>query len=254
MSSAIYSGVNSELGRQTYMAESQNVSSQLRIVGAAMTSVTGARTAFSDMKFSAGTFAELKNILSREDSFFGKWTFFSKMPLSAQSAALCAFLALRDASFDAVPGCRIGILAKDDFCHCTDQRAYYDDYLAGGKNIARSSLFVHTLPTSAAADASIILGLNGPLMYLRDRDSSWGNLTDAASSYIADGMADCMLMMSQNADSWLALLLAGASASSLCKRPIALDSAEFMFSDTHQDDSAVFNLICGKSAVAPVNP
>lgn len=236
------------------MAEQQNVLSQFRIVGAAMTSAKGARTAFSDMKFSAGTFTELKNILSSEDSFFGKWTFFSKMPPSAQSAALCAFLALRDASLKAVPGCKTGIIAKDDFCHCTDQRVYYDDYLAGGKNIARSSLFVHTLPTSAAADASIILGLNGPLMYLRDRDSSWGNLTDAASSYIADGMADCMLMMSQNADSWLAVLLAGDSVPSFFNRSIFLDSAEFLFSDFHQDDSAVFELICGKSAAVPVSP
>ena len=44
---------------------------------------------------------------------------------------------------------RCSILTGDNFEHKRDQLKYFKDYIEGGRKLGHSSLFVHTLPTSA---------------------------------------------------------------------------------------------------------
>lgn len=152
----------------------------------------------------------LKDQLADESWNKGNWASFRRFSRDAQLFTLAAGLALRDAGIDFMPRQVVGLLTADDFEHEADQAAYWMDYVGGGREMGSSSRFVHTLPTSAAADASVTLGLRGPLLYIRDEDNVWGELWNAAADFVTGGDADLLLLSCRRKDAMTCLVVAPA--------------------------------------------
>ena len=74
--------------------------------------------------------------------------------------------------------------------------------------MGRSSLFVHTLPTSAAADASVCLQIGGPLLYSRDDAGIWTGLLITAADLLAEENIDAIITACRSGESLLCLVLA----------------------------------------------
>ena len=60
----------------------------------------------------------------------------------------------------------IGLLGTNAAGCLEANRAYFQDYLAGGRTLARGNLFIYTLPSSPLAETAIHFGLAGPMLYV----------------------------------------------------------------------------------------
>ena len=111
------------------------------------------------------------------------------------------FLATADALRDTTtPPERIGCVVASPFACHDENRAYFADYLAGGRKLGRAALFIHTLPTAPIAECALHFKLRGPLLHALAED---GELTDAralAEACLAQHDVDLMLLFSQTAD------------------------------------------------------
>lgn len=67
-----------------------------------------------------------------------------------------------------------------------ENRAYWDDYVRAGRETARASLFVPTLPSIPACEAAIAIGARGECCYYRT-DEDTGEL----DGIVGDMFADC---------------------------------------------------------------
>ena len=114
-------------------------------------------------------------------------------------ATKACWLAVADALAQTKPNepQRIGcVVAGLEGCHA-ENTAYFSDYLEGGRTLGRSALFIHTLPTSSAAECGLHFGLGGPLLYALAED---GRLEDAlalAESCLSQDGVDMMLVLPQ---------------------------------------------------------
>jgi len=80
--------------------------------------------------------------------------------------AACA-MALRDAGVPADGTRRDVALLGTTPDGCLDSSlAYFRDYVAGGRTLARANLFLYTLPSSPLGEVAVHFGLEGPLLYL----------------------------------------------------------------------------------------
>ena len=159
------------------------------------------------------SFSALRGRLAAENRLSGKWNVFSRFTPAAKQFCMACALALDDAALagtEAPPLPRCGIVVCDNFEHEEDLSGYYRDYLDGGRQLGRSSLFVHTLPTSAAADASVCLGLGGPILYWRDDDAPLEGLISAAAGMLADGSADQVIAGMRDGELVLCMVFAFA--------------------------------------------
>ncbi len=172
---------------------------------------------------------ELKEKLSAGDWKNGNWSYFRRFSPDAQVFTLAVALALRDGGIKFLPELTVGVLAADDFEHEADQAAYFTDYIEGGRELGRSSLFVHTLPTSAAVDASVCLGLRGPVLYIRGENNIWGELLNTASDFIANGDAEIMILSYRSADTLVCLTLSAGGNTNLSRTAQATPEAIFAF-------------------------
>jgi hypothetical protein len=77
-------------------------------------------------------------------------------------------LALFDAkiSYGAGRKQEIGIIGTNSDGAFEANLAYFNDYIANGRTLARGNLFIYTLPSSPLAEAAIHFGLTGSLFYL----------------------------------------------------------------------------------------
>ena len=110
--------------------------------------------------------------------------------------ALCACaLALKDAEIAAgSDACRdMGLLGTNESGCLAENRAYFADYLTGGRALARSNLFVYTLPSSPLAEASIHFGLQGPMVYIGCPGGELIGLVRVAVGMVAGGEASRIL-------------------------------------------------------------
>ncbi len=93
---------------------------------------------------------------------------FGQFDEDSRRVGLCVALTLQDAGI--VPARDrprdTGILVSSVEGAAVANAAYFQDYLAGGRTLGRSRLFIYTLPTSPAAEAAIHFGLTGPLLYV----------------------------------------------------------------------------------------
>jgi len=80
-------------------------------------------------------------------------------------------------------------------CH-DDNRAFFRDYLVNGRALARGGLFVHTLPSTPVAEASIHYGLRGPVFHLVDPTVDFSRSVDWACSIIECADATNMIIAS----------------------------------------------------------
>jgi len=126
-----------------------------------------------------------------------------------------AALALRDAGLDAAAGqtSDIGLLASTPDGCAEANRAYFADYLAGGRRLGRGNLFIYTLPTSAAAEAAICFGLRGPLLYAAPAAAPAPALLSMAAGMLTRGEAGVMLALIAEAAAGACFVLAPAAAS-----------------------------------------
>jgi len=93
---------------------------------------------------------------------FGRFNHDSKLTILAIALALydAGIAYAKDKKQD------ISILGANN-CGALDANlAYFNDYIANGRTLARGNLFIYTLPSSPLAEAAIHFGLTGKLLYL----------------------------------------------------------------------------------------
>ena len=123
--------------------------------------------------------------------------YFSRMTAEAQMGLCAMELALRGAGWrdEGTPEREIGVLAAG-FAGClTADRQYFDDYVASGRKLGRASLFVYTLPTSAACAAAMAPTLTGPVLHVHDDAHTLPALVRSCEGMVADAEAGGMLAL-----------------------------------------------------------
>jgi hypothetical protein len=113
-----------------------------------------------------------------------------------------AALALRDAGWpDAAAGrpADIGLLTSSSGGCRRANIDYFRDYLANGRTLGRGNLFIYTLPTSAAAETAIALGLKGPMFHARPPDRPLHGLLCLADAMLTRGEASAVLAVQSDA-------------------------------------------------------
>ncbi len=199
----------------------------LQITGGSIIRTSECESLLGEVRYSFNNPGELKEKLSGAGWENGNWSYFRRFSSDAQLFTLGAGLALRDSRIKFIPEQTAGLLVADDFEHESDQAAYFDDYVKGGRYLGRSSLFVHTLPTSAAVDASVCLGLRGPLLYIRDEDDIWGGLLNAAEDFISRGDAEIMLLAYRRGAAMICMTLSAGGSAALYRTVQAVPEAIF---------------------------
>jgi hypothetical protein len=121
---------------------------------------------------------------------------FTRMTVDAQRCVGAAALALQGAKWqENGGGAEIGVLAAGfEGCLAAD-REYFGDYVTSGRKLGRASLFVYTLPTSAACAVSMALGLTGPVLHVHEDLGTLEALARQAGRMAADGEAAGMLAL-----------------------------------------------------------
>lgn len=119
-------------------------------------------------------------------------------------------LALRDAGLESAAGRTqdIGLLVATPDGSVAANRAYFADYLAGGRTLGRGNLFIYTLPTSAAAEAAICFGLRGPLLYAAAARRPAHGLLSMAGGMLGSGESSLMLALLADGATAVCFLLA----------------------------------------------
>jgi 3-oxoacyl-(acyl-carrier-protein) synthase len=127
---------------------------------------------------------------------------------SRLTCCACA-LALRDAGLkaDEYKLLNIGIVGANEDGSLDANRAYFSDYLQGGRKLGRGNLFVYTLPTSPLAEASIHFGFKACLSYVATPSGSLHDLLKTAELLVTDGQADYMLACHATGSDAVAFLL-----------------------------------------------
>ncbi|MDT8391706.1 MAG: hypothetical protein RRC34_14495 [Lentisphaeria bacterium] len=119
---------------------------------------------------------------------------FGRFSLETRRVFLATALALNDADLagNLPPG--TGIIHTSADGALADNLAYFNDYLRGGRKLARANLFIYTLPTSPLGEAAIHFNLNGPLYHITGSEVNNRELIlTEACSLIDQGDAPLML-------------------------------------------------------------
>jgi 3-oxoacyl-(acyl-carrier-protein) synthase len=134
---------------------------------------------------------------------------------AAARLTLCACaLAMRDAGWTLGDGAKrdVGLLGTNAEGCLRANQAYFQDYLTGGRVLARANLFVYTLPSSPLAEAAIHFGLQGPMVYIGYPGGGLADLLGTASLMIAGGEAGGMLTVRADEREAVAFILAPGQA------------------------------------------
>ena len=146
---------------------------------------------------------------------------FGQFDEDSRRVTLCVALALQDAGIDCAQDRPrdTGLLVSSVDGAGAANAAYFQDYLAGGRTLGRSRLFIYTLPTSPAAEAAIHFGLTGPIIYVgRSAPDPAAALHDCAR-LLRGGWAEEMLCIVKDASAIVGVVL--KKASSCTERPQA---------------------------------
>lgn len=147
-----------------------------------------------DVEFASRT--TLRKLGKDDDLFARPIKNYGRFAPVTQRVCCLTALALRDAGIDqGYAGTHnIGLLATDGHGSVEANRAFFQDYVDGGRTLSRASLFIYTLPSSPIAEASVHFGLTGPLLYLRPQLTGVAELLQTARALIAEGQAERMLV------------------------------------------------------------
>ncbi len=140
---------------------------------------------------------------------------YGRMDGDARRVCAACALALRDAGFDYAEGgtLGIGLLGTGPDGSLRANRAYFEDYVAAGRTLARGNLFVYTLPSSPLAEASIHCGLRGPLLFAGLPAPRPAELLRMAGELIACDAAEALLAVDFDARGALAFLVGPGAGS-----------------------------------------
>ena len=121
---------------------------------------------------------------------------FGRFDEVSQRVCYVTALAMQDAGLDYSKDWKqnVGLIGTDLYGCEQANFNYFEDYMEGGRTMARANLFIYTLPSSPLAEAAVHFGLQGPLLYLRNQDESVGSLLTAAQRMIDEGQAERMLV------------------------------------------------------------
>ena len=138
---------------------------------------------------------------------------FGRFSLETQRVFLATAMALNDADLMGHVPSGTGIIHTSAAGALSDNLAYFKDYLAGGRKLARANLFIYTLPTSPLGETAIYFHLDGPLYHIAG--SATGNrdrvLTEC-HSLIDQGDAPLMLAVISAPDHTACLVTYGGIA------------------------------------------
>lgn len=136
---------------------------------------------------------------------------FGRFSAEARLAYRAVAEALRAAGLDPVrdPALRVGAIACGPAGSDAANREYFSDYVKSGRTLARGQLFVYTLPTSVAAECAIACRLTGPLVYVADAAGSGAAARRAARGWLADGLADAVVVLASTPAEARAFVVAG---------------------------------------------
>jgi 3-oxoacyl-[acyl-carrier-protein] synthase II len=136
----------------------------------------------------------------------GRFDAVSRMTLCA-----CA-LALKDAGATYQEGVKqdIGLVGTNASGCMEANVAYFQDYLAAGRILARGNLFVRTLSSSPMAEAAIHFGLCGPTLYIGFPGGGLDDLLDAGAGLVEDGGVASVLAVRADEREAIAFLLGKA--------------------------------------------
>ncbi len=149
---------------------------------------------------------------------------FGRFDATTRRVCYATALALRDAAIDYAQGSllNIGLLGTSETGCLEANRAFFQDYVDGGRTLSRANLFIYTLPSSPLAEAAVHFGLSGPQLYLRTASESLKPLLQRAAGMIRRGEAEKMLVCRTDATETVCLAL-GDSSRPLC--PLATADA-----------------------------
>lgn len=134
---------------------------------------------------------------------------FGRMNAASRRACIACALALRDAGLAEAEGhpLAIGLVGGNPDGSFHENRAYFEDYVAAGRSLARGNLFVYTLPTSPLAEASIHCGLRGPVLYVGLPGARAPALLRMAADLLTGGEAARMLAVDDDGRAAVGFLL-----------------------------------------------
>jgi hypothetical protein len=85
--------------------------------------------------------------------------------------------------------------------------AYFDDYVANGRKLARGNFFIYTLPSSPLAEAAIHFGLTGKLLYLEFTKNIEEEALKYASNMLKTEPKRNMILVNSNSKTATAYIL-----------------------------------------------
>jgi len=93
---------------------------------------------------------------------------FLRFDTVSKLATISIALALFDAKITYAQGKkqRISLIGSNPCGALEANLAYFNDFIANGRTLARGNLFIYTLPSSFLAEAAIHFGFTGPMLYL----------------------------------------------------------------------------------------
>ncbi len=108
-------------------------------------------------------------------------------------------------------------------------QTFFRDYLESGRTMGRGNLFIYTLPTSPAAEASIHFGLIGPSFFIESDTDPLGGLIRTGRSLCDTDQAENAICLWQDLDTSFAVLMASLSPAkqSIDFRPWLVNSANW---------------------------
>jgi len=158
---------------------------------------------------------------SRDAVFSQPFKNFTRMDRVSRVTCCAAGLAIQDAgqSYPILPSSLAGIAGTGEYGCLESDRAYFRDYLRGGRTLGRGNLFIYTLPSSPLAEAAIHFGLGGLLVYIRKPQGRVAAALDAAVSVMDDSVVSLMLAGGATEDSAIYAVIgrdADAGSDPLC--------------------------------------
>ena len=127
---------------------------------------------------------------------------FARFDAASKIAVLSVALALHDANIHCAKDKKqdIGILGTSPEGALDSNLAYFRDYVGAGRKLGRGNLFIYTLPSSPLAEAAIVFGLQGPIVYMRNLEKPEEDLLAQAELMVENKEAQAMVVVAWEAN------------------------------------------------------
>jgi hypothetical protein len=169
--------------------------------------LTGRRLDFPALDGLAGLWNQTA-LFGRPVKNYGRFDLPSRLVCAA-----CA-LALQDAGVPPDGARRDVALLGTSADGCLDSNgAYFRDYVAGGRILARANLFLYTLPSSPLGEVAVHFGLEGPLLYVGLAAPRLPALARTAELLLANRECQAALVVEHSATEAVALCFGERGAS-----------------------------------------